>query len=136
MAVDMDNSLSQVVRLGARGSLLSRMQSQGIVDALKSRHPGVAIEMVLIETSGDQIKDKPLHEAGGKGLFTKEIEQALLAGRVDVAVHSYKDVPVTMPLVEQAELVIAAVPVREDVRDVLVCAKARRIADLPEGARV
>src|SRR5882672_11925809 len=129
-------SSSQVIRLGARGSLLSRMQSQGIVDALKSRHAGLAVELVLIQTTGDRITDKPLHDAGGKGLFTKEIEQALLAGEIDVAVHSYKDVPVTMPLVDQAELIIAAVPPREDPRDVLVCATAKTIAELPQTARV
>lgn len=125
-----------IVRLGARGSLLSRMQSQSMLDALKSRHPGVQFELVLIQTTGDRITDKPLHDAGGKGLFTKEIELALLAGEIDIAVHSYKDVPVTMPLVDQAELIIAAVPVREDARDVLISSKAKRLGELPAGARV
>ena len=112
------------------------MQSQSIVDALKSRHPGLAIELVLIQTTGDRITDKPLHDAGGKGLFTKEIEQALLAGEIDIAVHSYKDVPVTMPLVDQAKLLVAAVPPREDPRDVLISAQAHQILELSQSARV
>src|SRR4051812_11250569 len=129
---------SSVLRLGARGSMLSRMQSQRVADALEKRHPGLEIELVLCKTTGDVIVDKPLHDAGGKGLFTKELEQALLAGEVDLAVHSYKDVPVTMPLVEgsQERLVIAAVPKREDPRDVLVSSKAKRLGELPQGARV
>src|SRR5205823_9142900 len=113
------------LRLGARGSLLSRMQSQWVADALEKAHPNLKVELILIKTTGDRITDRPLHEAGGKGLFTKELEQALLAGEVDMAVHSYKDVPVTMPLVEQASLIIAAVPPREDPRDVLVSATAK-----------
>ncbi|HZN69714.1 MAG TPA: hydroxymethylbilane synthase, partial [Tepidisphaeraceae bacterium] len=85
---------------------------------------------------GDRIADRPLNDVGGKGLFTKELEQALLAGEIDFAVHSYKDVPVTMPLVEQGNLVVAAVPAREDVGDVLVSLKAKRLEDLPQGARL
>lgn len=131
-----DPSPTQTLRLGARASLLSRMQSQWVADALEKAHPNLTVELVLIKTTGDRITDRPLHEAGGKGLFTKELEQALLAGEVDMAVHSYKDVPVTMPLVEQANLIIAAVPPREDPRDVLVAANAKRIADLPQGAKV
>ncbi len=113
------------------------MQSQGVADALEKRHPGLQVELVLIKTTGDQVQDRPLHDVGGKGLFTKEIEQALMAGQIDLAVHSYKDVPVTMPLVEQAELVVAAVPPREDARDVLVAAAgARSVPELMTGARV
>src|SRR4051812_25924723 len=127
---------TQVLRLGARGSMLSRMQSQSVADALEKQHPGLQVELVLIKTTGDRITDRPLHDVGGKGLFTKEIEQALLAAEVDLAVHSYKDVPVTMPLVDQAELIIAAVPPREDPRDVLVSTAAKTIAELPPNARV
>lgn len=129
-------STAPVLRLGARGSMLSRMQSQSVADALEKRHPGLQVELVLIKTTGDRILDRPLHEAGGKGLFTKEIEQSILSNEIDLAVHSYKDVPVTMPLVDQADLVIAAVPPREDVRDVLVSEKAKSIAELPPNARV
>lgn len=134
--ISTDASPSSSLRLGARGSLLSRMQSQWVADQLEKAHPSLKVELILIKTSGDRIADRPLHEAGGKGLFTKELEQALLAGEVDMAVHSYKDVPVTMPLVEQANLIVAAVPPREDPRDVLVSADAKRIADLPQGAKV
>ena len=107
-----------------------------VAQSLRALHPGLRVELVEIRTSGDRITDKPLYEFGGKGLFTKEIEQALLAGSIDFAVHSFKDVPVTMPLVDQADLVIAAVPAREDPRDVLVSMKASSVSDLPAGARV
>lgn len=125
-----------VLRLGARGSLLSRMQSTAIAEILRERHAGLRVQLQVVQTSGDKLKDQPLHAFGGKGLFTKELEQALLAGTVDFAVHSFKDVPVTMPLVDVQDLVIAAVPVREDPRDVLVSERARRLEDLPHGARV
>jgi len=124
------------LRLGARGSLLSRLQSGMVARALEAAHPDVRVELVIISTSGDQIQDRPLHEFGGKGLFTKELELALLRGEIDFAVHSFKDVPVTMPLVDTTELVIAAVPVREDPRDVLACMGGRSLAELPAGARV
>ena len=126
----------RTLRLGTRGSLLARTQSMLVADALERAHPGLKVEMCVVKTTGDRITDRPLHEAGGKGLFTKELEQALLAGEIDFAVHSYKDVPVTMPLVDQTDLVIAAVPAREDARDVLVSRKGRRVQDLPAGARV
>lgn len=116
--------------------MLSRMQSQMVADTLEKLHPGLAVELVIIKTSGDQIVDRPLHEAGGKGLFTKELEQALFAGAIDFAVHSFKDVPVTMPLVDVSSLAIAAVPKREDPRDVLVSQKAKQIEQLPRGAKV
>lgn len=108
------------IRLGTRGSLLARTQSQLVADELMRRQAGLVVELVVVTTSGDRMVDQSLADAGGKGLFTRELETALLAGTVDLAVHSYKDVPVTMPLVDISELVIAAVPQREDVRDVLV----------------
>jgi len=130
------DAASSVLRLGTRGSLLARSQSQLVANMLAQMHPGLSVELVVISTSGDQIADRPLHEVGGKGLFVKELEQALLAGQIDLAVHSFKDVPVTMPLVEQADLIIAAVPAREDPRDVLVSLEARSIDQLKKGARV
>lgn len=130
------SSEPSVLRLGTRGSLLARTQSQLMADELEKRHAGLNVELSIFKTSGDQIADRPLHEFGGKGLFTRELEMALLNGEVDFAVHSFKDVPVTMPLVEQENLVIAAVPPREDPRDVLVSAKAKSIAELPPGAAV
>jgi len=124
------------LRLGTRGSRLAQMQSQLVADALMSRFPSLRVDLVIIKTTGDKIQNKPLHEAGGKGLFTKELEQALLQKQVDFAVHSFKDVPVTMPLVDVSELVFAAIPEREDPRDVLVSVKAKRIRDLPKKAKV
>jgi hydroxymethylbilane synthase len=132
----MPESNRQILRLGTRGSLLARAQSGSIARLLEQHHPGLRVEMIVLRTTGDQITDKPLYEFGGKGLFTKELEQALLANSIDFAVHSFKDVPVTMPLVDQADLIVAAVPVREDPRDVMVSAKAMSIDQLPRGARV
>jgi hydroxymethylbilane synthase len=129
-------SASQTLRLGTRGSMLARMQSQMMADALEKRHPGLKVELIICKTTGDKIQDKPLHEAGGKGLFTKELEEALLANQVDFAVHSFKDVPVTMPLVDQSKLMIAAVPPRADARDVLLSNKAKSLRDLPDKASV
>ena len=129
-------SSTDLLRLGTRGSLLARTQSRATADALMRLHPDLRVELKIIQTSGDKFTDRPLAEAGGKGLFTKEIELALLANEVDFAVHSLKDVPVTMPLVDQADLVIAAIPVREDPRDVLVSRQAKSLTDLPAGAIV
>jgi hydroxymethylbilane synthase len=132
------NASVRTLRLGARGSLLSRMQSQWVADALEKRHANVRVELVIVKTTGDVVQDRPLSDVGGKGLFTKELELALLNREIDLAVHSYKDVPVTQPLVPAAptELVIAAVPEREDPRDVLCATDVRKIQDLPHGAKV
>ncbi len=127
---------TRTLKLGARGSLLSRLQSEWVARRLESLHAGLRVDICPITTTGDRITDRPLHELGGKGLFTKELEIALLDRNVDFVVHSFKDVPVTMPLVDVHELVIAAVPVREDPRDLLACATARTIADLPAAAKV
>jgi hydroxymethylbilane synthase len=132
----MPSDPTTVLRLGTRGSLLARTQSQIVANAIEKAHPGVHVELVTIRTSGDRITDRPLHDVGGKGLFTKEIEQALLAREIDFAVHSFKDVPVTMPLVNESELVVAAVPEREDVRDVLAAAGGATLNALAQGARV
>jgi hydroxymethylbilane synthase len=125
-----------ILRLGTRGSLLARTQSGIVAKALEHAFPGLRVELVILKTSGDQITERPLHEVGGKGLFTRELELALLAGQIDFAVHSYKDMPTTMPLVEQSGLIVAAVPPREDPRDVLVAARPMPIMDLPNGAKV
>src|SRR5207237_5873155 len=95
-------------------------QSQMVADELERLHPGLRVELVIIKTTGDRIQDKPLADMGGKGLFTRELEQALLDEQIDFAVHSYKDVPVTMPLVDQSNLIVAAVPKREALVDALV----------------
>lgn len=129
--------MSSLLRLGTRGSLLAKAQSALVADAIERANAGVVVELVIIKTTGDRVQDRPLHEIGGKGLFTKELELALLAGEIDLAVHSFKDVPVTMPLVDETDLLIAAVPEREDARDVLVSASAAASIDaLPAGATV
>ncbi len=122
------------LRIGTRGSPLALAQAREVRARLAAAHgwneDDVALE--IIRTSGDRIQDRPLSEAGGKGLFTKEIEEALLARQVDLAVHSAKDVPTFLP----AGLTLAACLPREDPRDVFISAKARTLNDLPQGAVV
>ena len=120
------------LRIGTRASALAVAQTEWVAAAIRERAPGVAVEIVRIKTSGDRITDRSLAEVGGKGLFVKEIEEALLDGRVDVGVHSMKDLPAVLA----SSLVIAAVPTREDPRDVLVSAAPGGIAGLARGARV
>jgi hydroxymethylbilane synthase len=126
------------IRIGTRGSPLALAQAREVQSRLEAAHaasPGLgplAFELRAIKTSGDRIQDRPLAEAGGKGLFTKEIEEALLAGNVDIAVHSMKDMPTVLP----AGLRLAAFLPREDVRDALISPKARTLSDLPGGAVV
>lgn len=103
---------------------------------MRAAYPGLQIEIIQITSTGDRIQDRPLYEFGGKGLFTQELEVALLEHRVDLAVHSFKDVPVTMPLVQQSGLIFAAVPRREDPRDAMIATAVRRIQDLPRRAKV
>jgi len=125
------------LRLGTRGSLLARAQSQLVANDIESRFPGLRVELTVFKTTGDTITDRPLHAFGGKGLFTKELEQALLDRQVNFVVHSFKDVPVTMPLVATEELVVTATPPRQDPRDVLVSREGfRSLSDLPNEARV
>jgi hydroxymethylbilane synthase len=127
---------AHLLRLGTRGSKLALIQAGLVRDALAAAVPALAapdaIEIVAIRTTGDAIQDRPLSEAGGKGLFVKEIEEALLARRIDAAVHSMKDMPTAQP----PGLVIAAFLPREDARDVLIAGDVRRIADLRQGAIV
>ena len=126
----------QILRLGTRGSLLALAQGRLVAEQLQQHHRDLRVEMTVLRTSGDQITERPLQEVGGKGLFVKELEQALLAGQIDFAVHSLKDVPVTMPLVDQSNLTIAAVSPREDPRDVIVSPNGADLKSLPAGARV
>ncbi len=120
------------LRIGTRGSPLALAQSHEVRARLMAAHdlPEEAFAITVIKTSGDQIQDRPLSEAGGKGLFTKEIEEALLAGSIDLAVHSMKDVPTALP----DGLTIAVVLKREDVRDAFICLKSRSLSKLPAGA--
>jgi hydroxymethylbilane synthase len=116
------------MKLGTRGSQLARWQAEWVRDRLATR--GVRAEIVVIKTRGDAEVDRPLHELEGKGFFTKEIEDALLDGRIDVAVHSLKDLPTTLP----PGLALGAIPARHDPREALV--NGRSLSDLPAGARV
>jgi hydroxymethylbilane synthase len=122
------------LRIGTRGSPLARVQTALACRALEAAHPELAargaLEVVVIRTTGDRVVDRPLAELGGKGLFCKEIEAALLAGRIDLAVHSMKDLPTWLP----DGLDIGAVLPREDPRDVLIARTGEDIDGLPEGA--
>jgi hydroxymethylbilane synthase len=123
-----------ILRIGSRGSPLALIQARAVCDRLAAAH-GFDPERLTIEairTTGDMIQDRPLAEAGGKGLFTKEIEEALLARRIDLAVHSAKDVPTFLP----PGLVLSAYLPREDARDVFISAKAKTLQELPQGAVV
>lgn len=122
------------LRIGARGSRLSLAQTQLIRTALAARL-GVAetaLELVPIVTSGDRLQEGRLIEAGGKGLFTKELDEALRDRRIDLAVHSLKDLPTHLP----DDITLACVPEREDPRDAFVCSIAESLATLPSGATV
>jgi hydroxymethylbilane synthase len=115
-----------------RPSALARRQTRLVIQALERIWPGLEITEQVITTSGDRILDKPLPEIGGKGLFTQELEAALLGGEVDVAVHSLKDLPVeAIP-----GLTIAAIPARGEARDALLSASGSQLQSLPPGARV
>ncbi len=122
------------IRIGTRGSPLALAQAHEVRDRLvkASGRPVGAFDVVVIRTTGDRIQDRPLSEAGGKGLFTKEIEEALLAREIDLAVHSMKDVPTVLP----DGLVMAAILPREDVRDAFISLTAKSLADLKPGAVV
>jgi hydroxymethylbilane synthase len=123
-----------LVRIGSRGSPLALAQARMVQQQIAAAH-GVPVDRIVIEvirTTGDMIRDRPLAEVGGKGLFTKEIEEALLAGRIDLAVHSAKDMPTELP----ERLAISAVLPREDPRDVFISRNASNLQNLPRGARV
>ncbi len=124
----------QTVGIGTRGSALALAQASETRARLMAAHdlPEEAFRIVVIATSGDRIQDRSLAEAGGKGLFTKELEEALLDGRIDMAVHSSKDMPTRLP----DGLEISAFLEREDVRDVFIGRKAPKLLDLPEGATI
>jgi hydroxymethylbilane synthase len=129
--------MSGVVRIGTRGSPLARAQTGLACRALREADPGLAepgaLEIVVIRTTGDRAVDRPLAELGGKGLFCKELEAALLEHRIDLAIHSMKDLPTWLP----AGLVIGAMLPRADPRDVLIArAGPCRIRELPQGAVV
>lgn len=123
---------TSVIRLGTRGSPLAWQQAQWVKDRLEQAHPELKVELVTIKTKGDKILDVPLAQVGGKGLFVKEIEEALLSNRVDLAVHSMKDMPGDLP----EGLRIGAVPLREDPRDVFLSPQNIALDQVPVAAKI
>ena len=119
------------LKLGTRGSALALWQANWTKRELEKRWPVLSVELVPIKTAGDKILDVPLAKIGGKGLFTKEIDEALLDGRIDLAVHSMKDVPFQLP----EGIDFAAVPEREDPRDAFI-SNGPKLEELPEDARI
>jgi hydroxymethylbilane synthase len=128
------SSSATILRIGTRGSPLALAQAGMVRDALAKAHglDPARIEFQVIRTTGDRIQDRPLAEAGGKGLFAKEIEEALIDRRIDLAVHSSKDMPTFLP----ESLVLSTFLQREDARDAFISRKARNLAELPPGAVV
>ena len=127
-----EEDVIQRLRIGTRASQLALTQSQWVRDKVQALLPNTEVELVRISTKGDRILDVPLAKIGGKGLFVKEIEEALLAGEIDMAVHSVKDVPTVLP----KGLHIGIVPQREEARDAFVSNRYRNLAELPAGAVV
>lgn len=123
---------SRPLIIATRESALALWQAHHVRDRLMSLHPGLQVELLGMTTQGDQILDVTLNKIGGKGLFVKELEQALLEGRADIAVHSLKDVPMTLP----EGFALAAIGEREDPRDAFVSGKYRQLSELPPGAVV
>lgn len=120
------------IKLATRKSALALAQARALVRELEAIHPDVTFEEVHITTTGDRVQDRLLSEIGGKGLFVKEIEEALLDGRADFAIHSLKDVPPELP----PGLVLGCFPKREDPRDVLISQRGLPLAELPAGSRI
>ncbi|MBM3301847.1 MAG: hydroxymethylbilane synthase, partial [Deltaproteobacteria bacterium] len=118
--------------IGTRGSALALWQARFVAASIEEKHPGITVELITIKTRGDKILDVPLAQIGGKGLFTKEIEDALLDRRVDLAVHSMKDLPTDLP----QGLQLAATMKREDPRDVFVSRDGTTLEKLEPTARV
>jgi hydroxymethylbilane synthase len=122
----------ETVRIATRKSPLAMWQAEHVAAALGRQHPGLSVELVGMSTQGDKILDTPLAKIGGKGLFVKELEQGMLDGHADIAVHSMKDVPIELP----EGLHLAVILEREDPRDAFVSNRFERFDDLPEGARI
>lgn len=122
--------MKKTIRIGSRGSQLALWQAEWVQTQINQNHPDCTTQLVIIKTTGDKITDVPLAKVGGKGLFVKEIEEALLDGRIDIAVHSMKDMPSEIP----PDLCIGAVPQRENPLDALVSDRYASIDALPQGA--
>ena len=124
--------MSNKIRIGTRGSQLAMWQANWVKEQIIRKHPDLDVQIRTIKTTGDKILDVPLAKVGGKGLFVKEIEEALLDGTVDLAVHSMKDVPTELP----EGLAIVAVSEREDPRDAVLGRGSTPILELPQGAKI
>ena len=128
--------MNKRVVIGTRGSALALWQAETVRDALAAAHPGLEVELRIVKTTGDINLKTPMAEIGDKGLFTKELEVELLEGRIDICVHSMKDMPTDLP--EGCSII--AMLERADVRDALICgprvAEAHELSELPEGARI
>lgn len=124
--------MKTILRIGTRGSALALAQATLVQKQIQEQHPHVSVELEIIKTTGDKIQDVPLAKIGGKGLFTKEIEMAILAGEVDLGVHSMKDVPTEVP----EGLVIGITTVREDPRDAFISRKYQSFMKVPVGGRI
>ena len=120
------------LNIGTRGSQLALFQANWVKDQLVQAHPDLHVTLIKIKTTGDKIQDAPLAKIGGKGLFVKEIEEALLQKRIDLAVHSVKDIPTEFP----KGLYLSAITKREDPRDVLISKDGKTLKDLPQGAKI
>ncbi len=120
------------IRVGTRGSALALWQAEWVKAELEKKYPGMTVSLTKIKTTGDKILDVPLAQVGGKGLFVKEIEEAMLAQEIDIAVHSMKDVPTMFP----DGLHLACITKREDARDALLSRNHVKFKDLPKGANV
>ncbi len=124
--------MNDTLRLGTRGSALARAQTAGIATQLKVLNPGLEVEEIIVRTRGDAMLGSPIHELGGKGLFVKEIEDALLQGGIDAAVHSLKDLPSELP----EGLILAVIPAREEPWDALVSRGGESVRGLAPGSRI
>ncbi|WP_428606362.1 hydroxymethylbilane synthase [Sedimenticola sp.] len=124
--------MSQTIRIATRKSPLAMWQAEHVAALLRQAHPGLEVELIGMSTQGDKILDTPLAKIGGKGLFVKELEQGMLEGRADIAVHSMKDVPVELP----EGLHLAVIMEREDPRDAFVSNRYSKLDELPPGAVV
>lgn len=122
----------QMIRIGTRGSMLARWQTDYVAGLLKAAYPNLTIEIQVIATRGEQLLDQPLAKIGGKGLFTEELEATLRSGETDLAVHSLKDLPTDM----SDDLIVGAIPQREDPADVLISRAGYTLATLPNSATI
>jgi len=120
------------LRIGTRGSQLALFQANWVKEKIEKAHPNLRVTLVKIKTTGDKIQDAPLAKIGGKGLFVKEIEEALLSKRIDLAVHSIKDVPTEFP----EGLHLSAITKREDPCDAFISKEGKLLKDLPQGAKI